>query len=387
MQLTKASPTKRTLNLIPSTCCAMILLALLPGKAAADLVIPGGEWWIDYAVDDNVHIRDSAIVHLKPGGAFLHECYIEESSRLLIEGGYANWTQAQNQGTCNMSSGTVGGLNVTDSGTINVTGGTFYYGLTAHGYGVANVSNVTIPGIVGAQSGSSLCGINLGNVILQDDVLPAENAYVNATGGELQGNAVTKHSGRIALTNVYCSDSTARICADWSGHITIRNSGTQVFQRVETLLDGTMDIYGGVFRNYFHNNATGNIYGGDFFDDVYSVDGRLKVLNGRFRSGLRATGGVGFVDVWGGTVEDILRTDYAGSMIQVNGTGFNYPYGSIGDVTGHLTGTLWNGNTIDVDFSRVGGGSIVLALPEPGTAGLLLSSVCVAVFGRPRRHG
>jgi hypothetical protein len=59
------------------------------------------------------------------------------------------------------------------------------------------------------------------------------------------------------------------------------------------------------------------------------------------------------------------------SMIVVHGSGFNYPFGEILDVTGALTGTLSNGDPIDAEFQIIGDASILL-VPEPASCTLLL---------------
>ena len=51
-------------------------------------------------------------------------------------------------------------------------------------------------------------------------------------------------------------------------------------------------------------------------------------------------------------------------QITVMGTNFNYPLGYISNTTGTLTGTLANGDPIDIDFVREGNGAILLANPN-----------------------
>ena len=52
------------------------------------------------------------------------------------------------------------------------------------------------------------------------------------------------------------------------------------------------------------------------------------------------------------------------SVVFVDGSDFNLPYGAIPDSTGTFTGTLANGDLINAQFEIHGGATIVL-VPEP----------------------
>jgi len=57
-----------------------------------------------------------------------------------------------------------------------------------------------------------------------------------------------------------------------------------------------------------------------------------------------------------------LVVEQLGSL-RIYGYGFNYPYGTIADLSGDLTGFLADGTAIDLPFSRASDATITL--PEP----------------------
>ncbi len=73
------------------------------------------------------------------------------------------------------------------------------------------------------------------------------------------------------------------------------------------------------------------------------------------------------------------------STVTFVGSGFNYPYGEIPDGSGSLTGTLANGDPIDVWFDVDGDASIVLAVPEPSSIALL-ATAAFGLMGCARRR-
>ena len=73
------------------------------------------------------------------------------------------------------------------------------------------------------------------------------------------------------------------------------------------------------------------------------------------------------------------------SVITIYGTGFNYPYGPILDVTGILTGTLLNGDPINNEFRIYDNASIILAIPEPASVFFFVGGICAFLRKRSGR--
>ena len=75
------------------------------------------------------------------------------------------------------------------------------------------------------------------------------------------------------------------------------------------------------------------------------------------------------------------------SVLVFHGTDFNYPYGPVPDSWGTLTGTLKNGDPIDVLFSVWSNASMVLAVPEPSSLTLLaMGAVGLLAYAWHRRR-
>ena len=116
-----------------------------------------------------------------------------------------------------------------------------------------------------------------------------------------------------------------------------------------------------------------NIYGGSF-TNTYGVNRYLNAVgNGRF-------------DVYGGDFADVEFLAQQSGDIYIYGSNFNYQAGEITDVAGRLTGTLNDGQAIDVPFQRYGQGAIHLVsaatVPEPASLGLVLMALMASVVFR-----
>jgi hypothetical protein len=89
------------------------------------------------------------------------------------------------------------------------------------------------------------------------------------------------------------------------------------------------------------------------------------------------------VNISGGRIQHLGAGDDSGSrdcIITVRGMEFNYPYGSIPDSSGTLTGTLLSGDPIDASF-RIRGDASIMLVPEPSSFGLF-SAVIAILFAR-----
>jgi len=166
--------------------------------------------------------------------------------------------------------------------------------------------------------------------------------------------------------------------------IIITDNITAIPTTVNLVSDGILRYQAAVY-----DNSTFNIVGGLVSDDVRVYDnshvnissGGIYTydLEGYQNSLITISGGSiarrlyiednSQAFITGGTIGDIIDV-YDNSIVTIEGTGFNYPYGAITNSTGILTGTLANGDLINNHFYVHDNASIVL-VPEPATLLLL----------------
>jgi len=139
-----------------------------------------------------------------------------------------------------------------------------------------------------------------------------------------------------------------------------------------------------------------SILGGEFNifseeGDTVSVSdfGTVSILGGEFDSSEEgdavSVSDFGTVSILGGEIHGHISAA-GSSVVNIYGTGFNYPYGPIADASGTLTGILENGNPIDVRFTIYSDASIILAVPEPSTLALLfMGAGGLLLYTRSRR--
>lgn len=130
---------------------------------------------------------------------------------------------------------------------------------------------------------------------------------------------------------------------------------------------------GGVYIiNYAISNNVVVMNGTDVkLDPTGSISGYLRcwdtsvvTLSGGTVGGNLEAYGNSDVSISGGMIGGVLIASLNG-QITIYGTGFNYNYGEL-PASGHLTGTLDNGDGIDNDFFAYSSASIILA-PVPGS--------------------
>jgi hypothetical protein len=133
--------------------------------------------------------------------------------------------------------------------------------------------------------------------------------------------------------------------------------------------NGTINILGGTVWGYLGSYGSGkiDIWGGSVRKDIYVHSNRG-------------------VSIHGGILNGSLCVNGSDASVKIYGQNFNYAFGEITDKTGTISGTLANGDNIQVSFIRGEGsysaGSIIL-IPEPAT--LLLLGLG-AVMVRKKRH-
>lgn len=152
-------------------------------------------------------------------------------------------------------------------------------------------------------------------------------------------------AGESAATLWYCSGGEWDIDVRIYEYVTIMDSSTYGPTTVN-LLDGGY-LYG--VRVLDHSEF--NMFGGELdwhglltydYSDAYICGGVIG----------------GDLDLW------------EHSQLTIEGTGFNYPYGTYSSIIGHLTGTLLNGDPIATPFYLHDSATMTL-VPEPATLLLL----------------
>ena len=135
---------------------------------------------------------------------------------------------------------------------------------------------------------------------------------------------------------------------------------------------------------------------------VYEVTNLDDVGTGSLRACVEASGRRTCVFRVGGTINlsggFVGETDVvSGGVLNIFGSGFNFPLGAISDDFGTITGTLADGSALILSFSRDPGSAITLVLsstrdpdsaimlvPEPSTGLLLASGLVAMAVGRRR---
>lgn len=178
-------------------------------------------------------------------------------------------------------------------------------------------------------------------------------------------------------------------------------SGGRIVAGMDTWEDSAITIISGVLESLnMYGRSTVNMSGGSIENHLQACENAtVRVTGGSISQVIGAQqyaqvtlsgGSVGYlytdddaqITVLGGMIDDRVEL-YDHSLVTFSGSGFNYGYGELPDVTGVLTGTLTNGDTLSVRFDRFQSARIVL-VPEPSTA-LLLSLGGLALLRRRYR--
>lgn len=210
------------------------------------------------------------------------------------------------------------------------------------------MSNGRIIGLLGVKE---LSIVNISGGIIEDTFSVSDRSKVNISDGILNGRLHVKSPyveviGGTINKNIECYGT---------GGVNISGGELTAWLRMSNDSIGT--ISGGIIQAVrAHENSQLNISGGLFIDSIVATNDTV----------LDITGGL-----FGGTID--VRYN---AVITISGTGFNYPYGEISDITGILAGTLDSGEAINNNFSishygpGYDGAKIVLT-PEPTTLLLL----------------
>ena len=210
-------------------------------------------------------------------------------------------------------------MDVWDTSQINITGGSIFAQLFVHDDSIVTFSS----GVIG-------------------------NAF------EVMGNSQTTITGGSIGANFQSNDyAEASISNTSIGY----EMSIQDYSRISIDTTTVYDIV-----NTWHNSSL-DIFGGDMLDNVVARNNSS-------------------IDITGGNLYGIIDC-YDDAVITLYGSNFNFPYGTITNSTGILTGTLSNGDLIDNRFYVHDNASIVL-VPEPAT--LLLLGLGGILLRRAKRN-
>ncbi len=144
-------------------------------------------------------------------------------------------------------------------------------------------------------------------------------------------------------------------------------------------VSGTLEVAG---------NSTLDVSGG-VIDDLITVfdTGSATITGGSIDSSLVTASANGTIDIFGGAFgvgTDLKAANDA--VINIYGTSFNRAFGAISDPNGTIVGTLSDGSSIGVFFSRTSTATInLIAVPEPSPIALLGGFAVLALGGSLRR--
>ena len=211
----------------------------------------------------------------------------------------------------------------------------------------------------------------------------SDNAELNMTGGEI-GTSLCAFGGRSTISGGIFNTSgvlTSGIFASGNAEVIIDNVSVDVVDTLGSSMSMVTINSGSV--EWAVNNIGYNIH-----SRVDIRGGFLNTSGGGINSG-------GEINIFGGVFQQgtFLTGGSSGGAINIFGTSFNYPFGTIPDSSGTITGTLSDGNAFQADFlgtspdqSRKPAVITLFQVPEPSTSSLLvLAALVLAAVALQRR--
>lgn len=143
--------------------------------------------------------------------------------------------------------------------------------------------------------------------------------------------------------------------------------------------NGLINVFGGEIGELLgYNNSQITFSSGTVNTGIWTYDQSYAEVSGGSIPSVLVSNDDSRINLSGGVIDNWLRAE-GNSNITIYGSEFNYSYGLISVFSGHLTGTLANGDPIDNDFYIYDNASIIL-MPEPST--LLLFGLGVFMLKR-----
>lgn len=192
-----------------------------------------------------------------------------------------------------------------------------------------------------------------------------DNSTVTVSGGQVHGSISSGGFNINTANGLWALDSSSVTVnsGDFLGAISSGGGCTNTANGILAAGNSHLNILGGKF--------TGSING----SDINSSNG----LSASGNSVVSITGGD-----FAGDTHDLFLQDNA--QVMLFGTNFNAPYGSLNALTGTITGTLENGQVIDLSFLQSHSGQITLSpIPEPTSIYLAIAGLLFNL-GRHKRE-
>jgi hypothetical protein len=176
-----------------------------------------------------------------------------------------------------------------------------------------------------------------------------QTSQFNMFGGSVGRNIFAFHSSRVNISGGVIEND---IKAFGRSHVEV--SGGVVKDDIEAYRRSTVLVTSGIIEDEIQawGNSRVRILGGSIGDDIESYR-RARV------------------HLFGGSILDAIEAS-GRSRIFIHGSGFNYPYGPIPDLTGTLIGTLQTGGFLNNSFERFSPLANIVLVPVPTPSAFLL---------------
>ena len=225
---------------------------------------------------------------------------------------------------------------------------------------------------------------------ISGEVRVEDDSVLNITAGTFQSNdAMALSATDSSIVNMYDGVLSSDDDMEFGGTSQLNVYGGILGSEIQSIESSTINVFNGELRDADAADlSTWNIYGGteapDLSDSsVLNIYGGLDLVVVARDSSLANVYGGGVILLSAGTTSTSVVHE---SVITVYGHDFNYDYGPIADDAGTLTGTLLNGDPIEVPFAIYSNASIMLAVPEPASVGLGLWALGISLILFRRSH-
>lgn len=320
-----------------------------------DTTIDAGNSFPNQRIDVIDGIAPPTTIQVVGGGKAGH-LSLRGSSVLSVFDGSISTLAAHGASRSEIRGGIVTVVDAHDASRIAVFGGRIWTGISVSGSSTVEVSDGYFGDQIDARDSSR---VDISGGEFDKGLDAGDHSVVNVSGGEFGNNVDASGSSIINILG-------GSFWGDWveaSGLSTLNITGGQFPHGVEAASSSTVNISGGTIPAHFDD------------DDQ------------QWRYGLAAAN-FATVNISGGTIERITCGEPWGThtcVVNISGTGFNYPYGEIPDPSGTLTGTLAGGDPINAAFEIHSEASIVL-VPEPSTVVVLLTGGLILAAHAYRRR-
>ncbi|MHC4086249.1 MAG: LamG-like jellyroll fold domain-containing protein [Planctomycetota bacterium] len=186
---------------------------------------------------------------------------------------------------------------------------------------------------------------------IRDDLASYNISQVSISGGSIGRYLVSYHNSTVTFSGGRLE---RRLMAFDSSNVSV--SGGQI-GRFETFEFSKASLSGGWIQKVLsYGYSQVSISGGSFIDNVWSLDEGLLIISG----------GLFKKSIYSGMYSSCESTTmFIGEDFKINGNSINYGRYYMSDfASGHITGTLQNGDLLDNDFGMRGDSCIIL-VPEP----------------------